>query len=129
MVAPAKPETETKIDWSTFPESDGKPMAETYPNVLQMVDLLQTLLALFVRQGRGGTTVGGKRRSYMPCAPLSRNAAHQTRIARLTPRARRGNGTAATARRRDAHPLLVYWSTRCRFWRVPTVVKMNPSSR
>ena len=56
MVAPAKPET--KIDWSTFPESDGKPMAETYPNVLQMVDLLQTLPALLVRQGRGGTMVG-----------------------------------------------------------------------
>jgi len=62
MVAPATPES--KIDWSTFPESDGKPMAETYPNVLQMVDLLQTLPALFARQGRGGTTVGGNQFVY-----------------------------------------------------------------
>ncbi len=62
MIAPAKPETE--IDWSSFPESDGKPMAETYPNVLQMVDLLQTLPALFARQGRGGTTVGGNQFVY-----------------------------------------------------------------
>jgi len=62
MVAPAKSEIE--IDWSTFPESDGKPMAETYPNVLQMVDLLQTLPALFARQGRGGTTVGGNQFVY-----------------------------------------------------------------
>ena len=62
MVAPAKPETE--IDWSTFPESDGKPMAETYPNVLQMVDLLQALPALFARQGRAGTTVGANQFVY-----------------------------------------------------------------
>jgi len=62
MVAPARPEIE--IDWSTFPESDGKPMAETYPNVLQMVDLLQTLPALLARQGRGGTTVGGNQFVY-----------------------------------------------------------------
>ena len=66
MVAPARPEFE--IDWSTFPESDGKPMAETYPNVLQMVDLLQTLPALFTRQGRGGTTVGGNQFVYMRCS-------------------------------------------------------------
>ena len=51
--------TPEDIDFSTFPASDGQPMAETYPNVLQMLDLLATLQTLFELQGRAGSTTGG----------------------------------------------------------------------
>lgn len=64
MVAPAR--SENRIDWSTFPESDGKPMAETYPNVVQMLDLIVTLPALLVRQGRSGTVGGNQFVYYNP---------------------------------------------------------------
>jgi len=37
------------IDFSTFPESDGQPMAETLANAVQMVDLQWTLQTLFAR--------------------------------------------------------------------------------
>ncbi len=54
-----------EIDWSTFPESDGEPMAETLDNAVQMVDLQWTLQTLFDRQGRAGTTtVGGNQFVY-----------------------------------------------------------------
>jgi len=57
--------TPEDIDFSTFPESDGQPMAETYPNVLQMLDLLTTLETLFDVQGRAGsTTVGANQFVY-----------------------------------------------------------------
>jgi len=61
MVTRAKP----GIDFSSFPESDGEPMAETLPNVIQMVDLQWTLQTLFDLQGRAGmTTVGGNQFVY-----------------------------------------------------------------
>ncbi len=54
-----------EIDWATFPESDGEPMAETLDNVVQMVDLQWTLQTLFARQGRlETTTVGGNQFVY-----------------------------------------------------------------
>ncbi len=51
--------TTPEIDWSTFPESDGEPMAETFANALQMTDLEWALQGLFELQGRLGTTVVG----------------------------------------------------------------------
>ncbi len=57
--------TGIELDWSTFPESDGEPMAETLDNAVQMVDLQWTLQTLFARQGRAGTTtVGGNQFVY-----------------------------------------------------------------
>ena len=52
------------LDFSTFPESDGQPMAETTDNMIQMVDLLWELKALFSLQGRGPVTVGGNQFVY-----------------------------------------------------------------
>ncbi len=61
MVARATPE----IDFSTFPDSDGAPMAETSANAIQMVDLQFTLQSLFALQGRAHTTtVGGNQFVY-----------------------------------------------------------------
>jgi len=51
--------TPEDIDWSTFPESDDQPMAETFANVIQMTDLLWNLSTLFEIQGRGHTTTVG----------------------------------------------------------------------
>ncbi|MDQ2831040.1 MAG: Uma2 family endonuclease, partial [Chloroflexota bacterium] len=57
--------TPEDIDFSTFPESDGQPMAETTANVIQMVDLLGELKALLSLQGRADTTtVGGNQFVY-----------------------------------------------------------------
>jgi hypothetical protein len=57
--------TPEDIDFSTFPESDGQPMAETHANAVQMVDLQWTLQSLFARQGRAATTaVGGNQFVY-----------------------------------------------------------------
>ena len=61
MITRARP----GIDFSTFPESDGEPMAETSTNAIQMVDLQWTLQTLFDRQGRlETTTVGGNQMMY-----------------------------------------------------------------
>ena len=61
MVARATPE----IDFSTFPDSDGAPMAETSANAIQMVDLQFALQSLFAQQGRAHTTtVGGNQFVY-----------------------------------------------------------------
>ncbi len=58
-------QTPEDIDFSRFPESDGQPMAETYPNVLQMLDLLFVLQHLFDVQGRGpSTSVGANQFVY-----------------------------------------------------------------
>ncbi len=58
-------QTPEDIDFSTFPDSDGQPMAETYPNVLQMLDLLFVLQHLFDMQGRGPrTSVGANQFVY-----------------------------------------------------------------
>ncbi len=57
--------TPSEIDFSTFPTGDGQPMAETFANTLQMVDLEWALQALFDQQGRiGTTTVGGNQFVY-----------------------------------------------------------------
>ncbi len=59
------PRVGADIDWSTFPESDGEPMAENLDNAVQMIDLQWTLQTLFARQGRAGTTtVGGNQFVY-----------------------------------------------------------------
>ncbi len=52
------------LDFSTFPESDGQPMAETGANVTQMVDLIWELHALFSLQGRSPVTVSGNQFVY-----------------------------------------------------------------
>jgi len=52
------------LDFSTFPDSDGQPMAETTANVVQMVDLVWELKALFSLQGRAPVTVGGNQFVY-----------------------------------------------------------------
>ncbi len=54
-----------EIDWDTFPESDGEPMAETQANAVQMVDLIFALTSLVKSQGRGDeTAVGGNQLMY-----------------------------------------------------------------
>jgi Uma2 family endonuclease/flagellar motor switch/type III secretory pathway protein FliN len=54
-----------EIDFSTFPDSDGAPMAETSANAIQMVDLQFALQSLFAQQGRAHTTtVGGNQFVY-----------------------------------------------------------------
>ncbi len=54
-----------EIDFSTFPGSDGAPMAETSANAIQMVDLQFALQSLFAQQGRAHTTtVGGNQFVY-----------------------------------------------------------------
>ena len=54
-----------KIDWDTFPESDGEPMAETQANAIQMVDLIFALTTLVTNQGRSAhTAVGGNQLMY-----------------------------------------------------------------
>lgn len=60
MTIYAQPE----IDYSTFPESDGEPMAETNANATQMIDLQWALRELFLRQGRPGISVGGNQLMY-----------------------------------------------------------------
>ncbi len=52
------------IDWSTFPESDGEPMAETNENQVQMIDLMFALRYLFQVQGRTNVTVAGNQLMY-----------------------------------------------------------------
>ena len=54
-----------EINFSTFPDSDGAPMAETSANAIQMVDLQFALQSLFAQQGRAHTTtVGGNQFVY-----------------------------------------------------------------
>jgi Uma2 family endonuclease len=59
--------TGTEIDFSTFPDSDGEPMAETLANQIQMIDLWWALGELFTRQGRIQVAVGGNQFIY--CNP------------------------------------------------------------
>jgi len=56
--------TKPAIDFSTFPESDGEPMAETLANKIQMVDLEFALQNLFALQGRTRVAVGGNQFVY-----------------------------------------------------------------
>ena len=53
-----------EIDFSTFPESDGEPMAETLANATQMMDLMFTLRQLLHLQGRTRVAVGGNQFLY-----------------------------------------------------------------
>jgi len=55
--------TYPEIDWSTFPEGDGEPMAETSANAIQMVDLQFALQTLFDLQERR-VVVGGNQLMY-----------------------------------------------------------------
>ncbi len=58
-------ETMGEIDWDTFPESDGEPMAETQANMIQMMDLIFALSCLVKGQGRDDSTaVGGNQLMY-----------------------------------------------------------------
>ncbi len=52
------------VDYSTFPESDGEPMAETFANAVQMIDLQAALRTLFAQQGRPRVAVGGNQLMY-----------------------------------------------------------------
>jgi Uma2 family endonuclease len=56
--------TAREIDFSTFPESDGEPMAETAENATQMMDLIAALRGLLRVQGRTQVTVGGNQFLY-----------------------------------------------------------------
>lgn len=56
--------TRAEIDFSTFPDSDGEPMAETVANQIQMMDLIWTLMELFYRQRRTRVAVGGNQLMY-----------------------------------------------------------------
>lgn len=58
-------ETMLEIDWDTFPESDGEPMAETQANATQMMDLTFALSYVFQVQERDDrTAVGGNQLMY-----------------------------------------------------------------
>jgi Uma2 family endonuclease len=56
--------TGAKIDFSTFPASDGQPMAETLANRIQMLDLIWALSLLLQRQGRPRASVSGNQFIY-----------------------------------------------------------------
>ncbi len=64
--------TQTKpvVDLSSFPTDDGKPLAETYRNGTQMLDLLFVFYRLMEAQGRTRFTVGGNQFLYYN--PLNR---------------------------------------------------------
>ncbi len=53
-----------EIDFSTFPESDGEPMAETVENMQQMIDLIFALGNLLRARGRARVAVGGNQFLY-----------------------------------------------------------------
>jgi Uma2 family endonuclease len=57
-------QTRTGIDFSTFPDSDGEPMAETLANRIQMIDLIWALGLLLARQGRTRAIVSGNQFIY-----------------------------------------------------------------
>src|ERR1700737_2688864 len=52
------------VDYSKFPESDGEPMAETFANAVQMIDLQAALRTLFTQQSRARIAVGGNQLMY-----------------------------------------------------------------
>ena len=52
------------IDFSTFPESDGEPMAETMDNQIQMVNLIFAFRRLFEVRGETRFAVGGNQFFY-----------------------------------------------------------------
>jgi len=56
--------TEPELDFSTFPESDGEPVAENTENLVQMIDLIFALQGLLIGQGRARWVVGGNQFLY-----------------------------------------------------------------
>jgi len=54
----------SEIDFSTFPGSDGEPMAETAENMAQMIDLMFALSILLRSQERTQVVVGGNQLLY-----------------------------------------------------------------
>jgi Uma2 family endonuclease len=56
--------TTREIDFSTFPESDGEPMAETFENMTQMIDLMFALRRLLRKRGLTRVAVGGNQFLY-----------------------------------------------------------------
>src|SRR5215831_5624160 len=56
--------TNAEIDFSTFPDSDGEPMAETLANRIQMFDLIWAVDVLLRRQGRTNAIVSGNQFIY-----------------------------------------------------------------
>ncbi len=52
------------LDFSSFPESDGEPMAETIENMTQMIDLMFALRGLLAAQGHTRVAVGGNQFLY-----------------------------------------------------------------
>ncbi|MDQ2828043.1 MAG: Uma2 family endonuclease [Chloroflexota bacterium] len=53
-----------EVDLSTFPTSDGKPVAETYANYIQMTILQLALRQLLRSQGRAPAVIGGNQFLY-----------------------------------------------------------------
>ncbi len=66
--------TQTKpiVDLSSFPTGDGKPLAETYRNGTQMLDLLFVFYRLMEAQGRTRFTVGGNQFLYYYYNPYNK---------------------------------------------------------
>jgi len=56
--------TKPTLDFSTFPESDGEPVAENTENLVQMIDLIFALQGLLISQGRTHYVVGGNQFLY-----------------------------------------------------------------
>ncbi len=61
--ATAAPDT-PEVDLASFPTSDGKPVAETYANYIQMTRLQLALRQLLTRQGRLQSVIGGNQFLY-----------------------------------------------------------------
>ncbi len=53
--------TTPEIDWSTFPDADGEPMAENTENLVQMMDLIIALKALLAAPSGAARGAGGGR--------------------------------------------------------------------
>ncbi len=59
-------QTYPEVEWDSFPESDGEPMAETQANAIQMVELGFALSYVFEVQGRADrTAVAGNQLMYV----------------------------------------------------------------
>lgn len=59
-------------DVSSFPLSDGKPVAETLANMVQMYDLMYSLHRLLAAQGRTRIAIGGNQFLYIQRAQPAR---------------------------------------------------------
>ncbi len=56
--------TPADVDLSSFPTSDGKPMAENFVNLVQMIGLQYALRQLLETQGRTRAAIGGNQFLY-----------------------------------------------------------------